>query len=99
MPEWRASSPYYGPPGYGAPESRAAGFPPGPRQRGLGNPRFVRGLVVGAAVAALLSDERVQRAAIRTAVRTWTAVSGGVEELKERFRDAEAELHAQRGEL
>lgn len=56
--------------------------------------RFVIGLLVGAGVAYLLTNEAAQQAAIRSAVRGWHLVRGGVEELKERFRDAEAELQA-----
>jgi len=60
----------------------------------LGNPRFIRGALMGAAVAYLMTNEQVQQSAIHGAVRAWSLVRGGVEEMKERFRDAEAELHA-----
>jgi hypothetical protein len=60
----------------------------------LSNPRFMRGVLIGAAAAYLLSNEQVQQAAIRGMVQVWSLVQGGVEEMKERFRDAEAELHA-----
>ena len=53
-----------------------------------------KGLIIGAAATYLLTNENVQRAAIRGAVKAWTLVQGGVEELKERFQDAEAELRA-----
>jgi hypothetical protein len=64
----------------------------------LGNPRFVRGVLIGAAAVYLLTNENVQQAAIRSVVRVWSLVQGGVEEMKERFRDAEAELHAAQDE-
>jgi hypothetical protein len=51
------------------------------------------GALVGAAAAYLLSNESVQRTAIRSVVSLWSTLQGGVEEMKERFRDAEAELH------
>jgi hypothetical protein len=54
--------------------------------------RFVRGLLIGAAATYLLTNETVQRAAIKGAVKAWSTLQGGVEELKERFQDAEAEL-------
>jgi hypothetical protein len=54
--------------------------------------RFIRGLVIGAAATYVLSNEEVQRAAIKSAVKAWSTLQGGVEELKERFQDAEAEL-------
>lgn len=60
----------------------------------LGNDRFVKGLLIGAAAAYLLTNEDVQRTAIKGAVKLWSTVQGGIEEAKERFRDAEAELQA-----
>lgn len=56
--------------------------------------RFIKGALVGAAVAYVLTNEKVQRGAIKGAVKAWSLVQGGVEEMKEKFRDAEAELHA-----
>lgn len=60
----------------------------------LANPRFIKGALVGAAAAYLLSNESVQQNAIKAAVKAWSLLQGGIEEMKERFRDAEAELHA-----
>jgi len=60
----------------------------------LTNPRFLKGALFGALAAYLLTNETVQQNAIKAAVRAWSLVQGGVEEMKERFRDAEAELHA-----
>lgn len=60
----------------------------------LANPRFLKGAAVGALAAYLLSNPEVQQAAIKGAVKAWSLLQGGVEEMKERFRDAEAELHA-----
>ena len=89
------SHPYPGPHGFG-PYHHPPPPPPAPARGGsmLGNPRFIRGAVVGAAAAYLLTNEQVQQTAIHGAVRAWSLVRGGVEEMKERFRDAEAELHA-----
>jgi hypothetical protein len=64
-------------------QARADSFP---------SDRFVKGLVIGAAAAYVLTNENIQRAAIKSAVQAWSTVQGGVEELKERFQDAEAEL-------
>ncbi|MGD2118106.1 MAG: hypothetical protein PVG66_07095 [Chromatiales bacterium] len=61
---------------------------------GLGNSSFIKGALIGAAAAYLLSNEQVQQAAIKTTVKVWSLLQGGVEEMKERFRDAEAEMHA-----
>ncbi|MFP4280783.1 MAG: hypothetical protein ACLFQI_12400 [Halochromatium sp.] len=60
----------------------------------LGNDRFLKGLLIGAAAAYLLTNEGVQRTAIKGAVKLWGGLQGGVEELKERFHDAEAEIQA-----
>jgi hypothetical protein len=72
--------------------------PPPPQQSsapsGLTNDRFLKGLLIGAAAAYILTNESVQRSAIKGAVKAWTLVQGGLEEVKERFQDADAELHA-----
>ena len=58
------------------------------------NDRFLKGLIIGAAATYILTNESVQRTAIKGAVKAWSMVQGGVEEMKERFQDAEAELRA-----
>ncbi|WP_462322492.1 hypothetical protein [Halochromatium sp.] len=60
----------------------------------LGNDRFIKGLLIGAAAAYLLTNENVQRTAIKGVVKLWGGIQGGVEEIKERFHDAEAEIQA-----
>lgn len=63
----------------------------------FGNDRFLKGLLIGAAATYLLTNESVQRTLIKGVVQVWSAVQGGIEEAKERFHDAEAELqHAAR---
>lgn len=57
------------------------------------NDRFLKGLLIGAAATYLLTNESVQRTAIKGIVQVWSALQGGIEEAKERFHDAEAELH------
>lgn len=57
------------------------------------NDRFLKGLLIGAAATYLLTNESVQRTAIKGVVQFWSALQGGIEEAKERFHDAEAELH------
>jgi hypothetical protein len=64
----------------------------------LFNDRFLKGLLIGAAAAYLLTNENVQRTAIKGAVKAWGLLQGGVEELKERFHDAEAEVRAETAE-
>ncbi|QTR49285.1 hypothetical protein [Candidatus Thiothrix anitrata] len=62
------------------------------------NERFVKGVLIGAAAAYILTNENVQRTAIKSAVKAWSLLQGGVEELKERFQDAEAEIRAEAGD-
>ena len=86
--------------GYGYNAAPAQGYAPGydygsrPQTSSVFNDRFLKGLAIGAAAAYLLTNEGVQRAAIKSAVKAWSVMQGGVEELKERFNDAEAELRA-----
>ncbi|MBB1127378.1 hypothetical protein [Thiospirillum jenense] len=54
--------------------------------------RFIKGALIGAAATYLLTNEQVQRTAIKGIVQAWSFVQGSVEEMKERFGDAEAEL-------
>lgn len=83
------------------------GFPPyaaaAPQGAAQANPNahrhpnadsLVKGLVVGAAAAYLLTNETAQRTILRTAVQVWTKLQGGFEEIKERLHDAEAEVAA-----
>jgi translation initiation factor 2 alpha subunit (eIF-2alpha) len=51
-------------------------------------------MLIGAAAAYLLTNESVQRTAIKSVVKVWSVLQGGVEEIKERFQDAEAEIRA-----
>jgi len=95
---------YYGdaagaaPPPQGAFAGNAAGAPgaanPANLHRHPGADSLVKGIVVGAGVAYLLTNERAQRTVLRTAVHLWKTLQGGVEEWKERLRDAEAEAEA-----
>ncbi|WP_395665093.1 hypothetical protein [Methylocella sp.] len=85
----------------GAAEARGGRAGAGPAWPGFANTHrhpnadsLVKGLVVGAAAAYLLTNEKAQRAIMRAGVTVWTTVMGGVEELKERLHDAEAEVAA-----
>ena len=62
------------------------------------NERFFKGLLIGAAAAYLLTNENVQRTAIKGAVKAWSLLQGGVEDRKERFHDAEAEIRSETAE-
>lgn len=54
--------------------------------------RFVKGAITGAALTFLLTNDAVQKNAIKSLVKLWSAFQGGMEEIKERFKDAEAEI-------
>jgi hypothetical protein len=55
------------------------------------NPSYVKGLLLGAGVTLLVTSPAVQSAVVKGAVTVWSAVVGGIEEVKERIRDAKAE--------
>ncbi|QJT09005.1 YtxH domain-containing protein [Oceanidesulfovibrio marinus] len=53
---------------------------------------YLRGFLIGAGVAVLLTNPRVQQAAVKGAVTLWTSAQGAVEELKEKVQDFRAEM-------
>ncbi|PID40001.1 MAG: hypothetical protein CR984_05470 [Proteobacteria bacterium] len=55
------------------------------------NPNYIKGLLVGAGATLLVTNPTVQNAVVKGAVAAWSAVVGGIEEVKERIRDAKAE--------
>lgn len=57
--------------------------------------RFVKGAITGAALTFLLTNDSVQKNTIKSVVKFWSMVQGGIEEIKERFQDAEAEIKAE----
>ncbi len=89
---------YYDP-SYAQTAMQAGGYPVQQAQQSgswfnFSNDRFIKGLLIGAAATYLLTNESVQRTAIKGVVKSWSLVQGAVEEIKERFHDAEAEIHA-----
>lgn len=56
---------------------------------------FLTGALIGVAAAYILTNENVQHSMIKGTVKAWHLLQGGVEEVKERFQDAEAELMAE----
>lgn len=56
------------------------------------DPVYLKGLLLGAGVALVVANPKVQKALISGAVRLWAAVQGGVEEIKEQIQDVKAEL-------
>ncbi len=57
--------------------------------------RFIKGAIVGAAATFLLTNESVQKNTVKSMVKVWNLFQGGIEEMKERFRDAEAEVKSE----
>jgi hypothetical protein len=88
----------YPPMGYPAYPMQQQLYPQQQHNHSLLNERFFKGLLIGAAAAYVLTNENVQRSAIKGAVKAWSLLQGGVEELKERFHDAEAEIRSESGE-
>lgn len=86
----------WGPPAWGPPAA-AQDAHAGTEGTGLLNNRFVMGMLVGGALTYVLTNEAIQRAAIRGIMQVWLSVQGGLEEAKERFRDAESEIKSGRG--
>lgn len=56
---------------------------------------YLKGLVLGAGIALVATNPKVQKAVVSGAVKMWSAIQGGVEELKEQVQDAKAELSQQ----
>lgn len=57
--------------------------------------KFLRGLLIGGAAAYILTNENAQKAIIKTGVKLFGTLAGGVEEFKEKIMDAKAELEAE----
>jgi len=53
---------------------------------------YLKGLAVGAGVALVLANPSVQKAVVSGAVKVWSALQGGVEEVKEQINDIRAEM-------
>jgi len=55
-------------------------------------PSYVKGFVIGAGVALILTNPAVKKALVKGVVKLWGGLQGGVEELKEQIRDVQAEM-------
>lgn len=53
---------------------------------------YLKGFAVGAVATLLLTNSTIQRALVKGVVTIWSAVQGGVEEVKETFHDVKAEM-------
>ncbi len=56
---------------------------------------FLVGALIGVAGAYLLTNEKAQKAVFKTVAKGGAMFSAGLEEMKERFEDAQAELEAE----
>nr|WP_321400890.1 hypothetical protein [uncultured Desulfobacter sp.] len=61
----------------------------------VGSSTFWTGAILGAGVALLVTSETVQKAVVKTVSKGMAAASAGVEEFKEKFEDAKAEVEAE----
>ena len=57
---------------------------------------FIKGTLIGAVGAYLLTNETAQKTIFKGVAKTTTMFQAGMEEMKERFEDAQAELEAER---
>ena len=56
------------------------------------NSGYLRGFAVGAGMVLLLTNPAIQKALVSGVVKIWSAVQGGVEEVKEQIQDIKAEM-------
>jgi len=56
------------------------------------NSGYLKGFVIGAGVALVLGNPTVQKSIVSGAVKCWSALQGGVEEVKEKVKDIKAEI-------
>jgi len=57
---------------------------------------FVKGALIGAVGAYLLTNEKAQKTIFKGIAKTTNMFQASIEEIKERFEDAQAELEAER---
>jgi len=53
---------------------------------------YLKGFLIGAGATLVLTNPTVQKALVRGTVKVWSLLQGGVEEMKEQFRDVKAEM-------
>ena len=59
---------------------------------------FVKGALIGAGVTYVLTNENVQNAIMKMVAKGVNLFQGGVEEMKEKYEDAQAEIEAEKDE-
>lgn len=55
------------------------------------NSQYLKGALIGAGIAFLISNPKAQKALVSGAVRAWSAVQSNIEEIKEQIQDVKAE--------
>lgn len=68
--------------------------PNNPVQNGFNNADFVKGALIGAAVTFLLTNKGAQETLMKAATKGTELFQAGMEELKERYEDARAQMEA-----
>jgi hypothetical protein len=63
----------------------------------LTDSQFWKGALIGAAVTLLVTNESVQKGAMKMISKAGAVAQSGVEEIKEKFEDAKAEAEAEMG--
>lgn len=63
-------------------------------QTGFNNGDFIKGALIGAAVTYLLTNKNAQKTIMKTASKGSEMFQAGMEELKERYEDARAQMEA-----
>jgi hypothetical protein len=82
----------------GQPMGAPGAIPPVAPDSGIGswfqfsNSGYLKGFLLGAGVTLLLTNPTVQKTLVRGTVKLWSLAQGGVEEVKEQFRDIKAEM-------
>jgi hypothetical protein len=56
------------------------------------NSGYLKGFLIGAGATLLITNPTVQKTLVRGTVKLWSFLQGGVEEVKEQFRDIKAEM-------
>jgi len=57
--------------------------------------RFIKGALTGAALTFILTNESFQKNSLKSILKVWHMLQGGVEEMKERIQDLDAEVKAE----
>lgn len=65
-----------------------------PSQTGFNNADFIKGALIGAAVTYLLTNKGAQETLMKAASKGTELFQAGMEELKERYEDAKAQMEA-----